>query len=213
MRRSSCCLALVAALGCGGAAPAGVIATLPADGSMGANVAWPLRITFSGAMRAEPVVISATPELALQVAAWNDARDAVSFTPTAHLQYLTRYEVWGSGTDLAGHSVPFAFWFVTRPDRDAPAVLATQPGVGAVGVPTDTEIVVTFSEPMQPPATFSIYPEIPCRFSSSADGFRWACSPLQALPALTRFVVAVDSRAKDLAGNELVAYAFAFTTG
>ncbi len=61
-------------------------------------------------------------------------------------------------------------------------------------------------------AGFSVYPDIPCAFLADETASVFSCTP-GALPAHTRFVVALDSQRMDARGNHLAAHAFSFSTG
>ncbi|HEU5217075.1 MAG TPA: Ig-like domain-containing protein [Gemmatimonadales bacterium] len=206
--------AAAASLACG-QAPGVVLSTLPADGETAAVPSWPWRVTFSAPMAPDSLRWSSSPEVEMLPASWDDAQETVTLAPAAPLPYSSVFDVAGSASDRAGNTASFHFSFVTREDRDVPWVMNTSPANRAAGVPTDTTITVRFSEPMAPATErgFSFYPAIPCPFTASPDGAEWSCRPLVPLKSFSRYVLAIDSQATDLASNPLMAWALTFTTG
>jgi len=106
--------------------------------------------------------------------------------------------------------------FACKRDATRPTVLSTLPANGATGVPTNTQVRLTFSEAMDTAsvrAAFSIEP-------ATADRFDWASESLlywkpdTLLSVQTGYTFSVDTAATDLAGNQLLPSGpFHFFTG
>ncbi len=99
-------------------------------------------------------------------------------------------------------------------DTRPPSVLSTAP----VGANTNTTpaIIITFSEPMDRNSVqqaFSMTPAINGAFSWSSDSRVMTFTPARELQAGTTYFVVIDTRAKDLAGNQMLnASTFSFST-
>ncbi len=92
------------------------------------------------------------------------------FTPDSPLSHQTAYagQISGAVADLSGNAMaaPFGWGFTTAIDLTPPAVLSILPENGATGIPpTTTEVLVTFSKPIDPATvstdTFAITHEGP----------------------------------------------------
>jgi hypothetical protein len=121
----------------------------------------------------------------------------------------------------AGPVELIAFFGSTTPtDPEAPQVVSTSPGAGATGVRRNTDLIATFSEPMDPAnitgSTFKLtkvnvdgtttqITNAPVKLSP--DGLRATLDPFGTSTALlaqnTKYKAVVTIGAKDLAGNAL----------
>ncbi|MCI0344506.1 MAG: Ig-like domain-containing protein, partial [Chloroflexi bacterium] len=155
-------------------------------------------------------------------AAAGGARSAV-FVPAAPLPPDTRYRVEATTgvTDLAGNALVFySAEFATGPtaDDEPPQVVAVSPPDGSAGVPVNTQVAVTISEPVQ---TASLGPQaIVVRtggvaaagtLAVSADRRRLVFTPAAPLAPATAYAVAIGGLA-DRSGNPVPDVASAFTT-
>ena len=107
-------------------------------------------------------------------------------------------------------------------DMVAPAVTATQPAAGAVGVAIGAPISATFTEPVDPAtvtaANFSLAPEgrgaIASTTNLDATGRTASLVPEVALDFATRYEARLTVAVTDTAGNPLlVEHRWSFTTG
>lgn len=147
-----------------------------------------------------------------------------TFTPAAPLLYETAYDVnLSTGImDLEGNpldeSVVWSFATQPVPDTLPPEVIATDPPAGATDVSIDSQILITFSEPMDP-ATVT-QSTIHLSTSGGSVSGTVACNGTNAIftPSAPLFfdydyTVTVTTGAMDLAGNALSAeYSFSFMT-
>jgi len=101
-------------------------------------------------------------------------------------------------------------------DSTPPGVVSTYPASGATAVPTNTQVRVTFSEPMDTAsaeAAFSITPAVTGTFEWASDSVMY-WKPDTELSRQTSYAFAVDTTATDAAGNRLEpAGPFQFNTG
>ena len=131
---------------------------------------------------------------------------SVTFTPSEPLAIATGYElIVGPGIrDIAGNEMtelPGAFGFETV---GRPAVAATEPSDGAVDVPLDEPIVLTFSALMD---TASVEAELALRPTFPHE-LRWSERELEIVPNEplrpdTDYVITIGEDAADVAGVSL----------
>ena len=102
-------------------------------------------------------------------------------------------------------------------DTTPPTVVSTYPGSGATGVPTNTQIRVTYSEPMDTAsaeAAFHMAPAVTGTFEWVGDNAVMYWKPDTLLSVQTAYTFNVDTTATDVAGNRLErAGPFQFNTG
>jgi len=89
-------------------------------------------------------------------------------------------------------------------DSTPPVVVSTYPAAGATGVPTNTQVRVTFSEPMDTGSVAAAFHITP----AAAGAFAWAGAdmfwqPDTWLDLNNRYTFVVDTTATDLVGNRL----------
>ncbi len=220
-------LATAAAGGLDTAGPQ-VVAVAPGDGATGVGTAEPVVLTFDEPL--DPLSVGAAA-LAVEVDGFAAplagssavAGAVVTFTPAAPLpggaRILVRVAA-GEVADFAGNGgAAFASAFETVPGADAvgPRLLLVTPADGAAGIGPDAEVVLTFSESLDP-ATLDgdhldllvdgerLFAEI----SRSADHATVVlAAPLP--PASLVTVVATDGL-RDLAGNRLAGFRSSFRT-
>jgi uncharacterized protein YpmS len=144
------------------------------------------------------------------------------YTPDAPLSKDTLYTVTIStdAKDMAGNKLTtqYTFKFKTTKTGDTtpPKVMTTEPENDAKDVPTTVTISITFSEPMDKPATnsaFTINPSAPGNYNWSATGEILNYDPTDFLQTSTKYTIVINTNACDLAGNKLQnEYTFSFTT-
>jgi len=147
------------------------------------------------------------------------------FTPDHALDHNTEYTATVSAavTDLAGNAMgaDYVWSFTTGafPDVTAPMVSATIPASGATLVVTNTPILVTFSEAMDPTTITAANITVrqgntPVAGTVAYTGVTAVFTPAQALAQDTAYTVTVSAAVTDLAGNGMAAdHVWTFTTG
>jgi hypothetical protein len=147
------------------------------------------------------------------------------FTATVDLTASHNYTatITTGAKDLAGNALAadYVWSFDTGilTDGTAPMVTATINADGATGVPVNTKVGATFSEPMDPatiiPANFTFMQgatNIPGTLVYT--GVNLVFTPTSPLAAGTLYTATITTGAKDLAGNAMAAnYVWSWTTG
>ena len=165
------------------------------------------------------------------------ASRVATFSPTANLPINTTCTatITTAAKDTTGRALATAFvWtFTTAATADAtrPRVTLTVPADGALGVATNTQIIATFNEGMDPATisgtTFALTGPGATAVTGAvtyAVGARTATfTPTATLPISTLFTATITSGATDLAGNALAGnqaalpaasnFVWTFTTG
>jgi hypothetical protein len=147
-----------------------------------------------------------------------------TFTPSAPLLYETAYDVTLTtgikdieGTPL-DEAVTWSFTTEPVPDTLPPEVIATDPPAGATDVAVNSQILITFSERMDPYSINASTINLSTAGGTvpgavACNGMNATFTPSAILPFDREFTVTVSTGATDLAGNALPAeYAFTFTT-
>src|SRR6266542_3227026 len=213
--------------------PPTVVSTSPAAGSTTSATGGPITMTFSEPM--DPTTINATT-VTLRVTAtsalvtgtvsYTAATNTASFTPSAPLVNNTQYTatVTTGAKDLAGNALTSNFSFSFTVDTTPPTVVSpTSPADGAISVPRNTTVSVTFSESMDASTitatTFTLKTTVGAIAVTGVVTYNPATrvatfTPSAALAALTQYTATITTGAKDLAGNALASnFTFSFTTG
>lgn len=213
--------------------PPTVIATTPASNAVNVPTNTQIVATFSEAMNpltittgtvrlACPAGVSVTGTVSYQSPA-----NTATFTPTTVLPANTTCTgtVTTGTQDTAGNALAadFVWTFTTAAAADTipPTVIATNPASNAVNVPTNTLVVATFSEAMNPLTITAATVRLACPVGVSVTGTVTYQSPANtatftpttALPANTTCTGTVTTGARDVAGNALVTdFVWTFTT-
>jgi parallel beta-helix repeat protein len=184
--------------------------TTPEDGDVNISVTPLISITFSNKMNrtATELAISISGGLSLINFTWNNGDLTVSFEPSDPLGSSTEYTITISLTAkdvLENHlEEPYQYSFTTK-DVVPPYITFTSPFHYSVDVALNTDIIVTFSEPMNiTTATFSCSPD-PGGWSGS-----WSNMNSQVtfthddFGSLTTYTFEITG-GKDIGGNDLIA--------
>jgi hypothetical protein len=149
-------------------------------------------------------------------------RRSATFTPDENLDHETEYTVTldAGVTDRAGNPIPvFTSTFTTEdPDLTPPEVTSISPFDAAVDVAVGSDVVVTFSEPVDPGTvttdSFGVANGGPVAGSVSVagDALSATFAPDTDLAFSTGYSVAVGAAVTDTSGNPLVPFAASFTT-
>lgn len=205
-----------------------VTATSPTDTSTNVSVSATLSVTFSEPI--DPATMSAATftlsdgktSIAGAVSAQGTA---ATFKPVQALQPTTVYTATIAATvkDLAGNSLvaPYGFVFTTSGGADTtpPTVLSVSPLNNATGVATNTAIVATLSEPIDPSTVSALTVTLSqgasvVSASVQASGATITITPAAALATAKKYTVELAAAIADQSGNKLGApYTWAFTTG
>lgn len=201
--------------------PPTISSTTPADGAMNVATTTHLSVTFSKAMDIGTVSVSSTPAYDFGPPTWDAENVTATFDmPAAELAAATTYEVTIVGQDtgardLAGSST-ITFTTAAPPDSIPPTVINKSPADGATGVPINTSLSLTFSEPMNEAsveAAFSASPAVTCTFLWDSTSTLMTCDPTADLSYGTSYTVTLGTGAQDANGNALAAaHSFGFTT-
>ncbi len=200
--------------------PPTIVSTSPVDGATGVAVAAALSVTFSELMDVSSVTVSLSPEVDLGDANWSADGLTVSFQPSDELAFNETYTVTVAGSDPAGNALngssSFSFTTANPPDTTPPTVDSNSPADAATGVSSNTNLSISFSEPMDRAsveAAFSVAPAVTCSFAWSADDTLITCIPSAELATSTAHAVTLAATATDKAGNALEsAHSFSFST-
>lgn len=200
--------------------PPTIVSTSPAHAATGVAVDTALSVTFSELMDVSSVSVTVSPEVDLGDANWSEDGMTVVFQPNEELVFNQAYTLTVSGNDPAGNDLngnnSFGFTTANPPDTTPPTVASNSPADGASGVPSATNISLSFSEPMNRAsveAAFDVEPAVTCSFAWSADDTLVTCIPSAELATSTAYMVTLAATAADTAGNTLeAAHSFSFTT-
>ncbi|HEX2721939.1 MAG TPA: Ig-like domain-containing protein [Gemmatimonadaceae bacterium] len=211
--------------------PPTVSSTTPAAGASNVSPGTAVTITFNEAMDSASVVAGITMKVTSSGAAmpgtatYNRTTRVATFTPSATLAQTTGYTVTvaTSVKDVAGNSLatPFVFAFTTG-DTTLPSVTGITPLAGQTNVPTNTAIVITFSEPVDQSTvnttTLTVRNSntnaaVAGTFTFNPAGTVATFTPSGPLSNSTSYTVTVTTGVKDLASNPLTAQVVStFTT-
>ena len=205
----------------------------PANGTTGVSVTSPVTVTFNEAVN--PVTVNASSvnvqANGVTVAGSYAVSGAVvTFTPLTPLPGSATVHVYvdyyAAVEDLAGNNGQYAtasFTTAATQDTKAPTVVSVAPLNGATGIGLNGQVVVTFSESMDPTTLGSNWQNsnmallaegqrLPFNLSVSADN-RTAVLYSLNLPASTVITLSIPSAVTDLSGNALANFTSTFTTG
>ena len=207
-----------------------VSSTDPANGSLGVALNQAVVVSFSTAMNPATLTSSSftlqgpgiTPVAGVVTAAGQTA----TFTPTGGLLANTLYTgtITPAAQDTAGRPLPGSYsWTFTTgaaPDRLAPTVTSTNPANAATAVAINQQLLVTFSETMNPSSlnatsfTLTASGSVPVAGTVSYVGLTATFIPSTPLANSTRYSGTITTSARDLAGNPLASsFNWTFTTG
>ncbi len=199
--------------------PPAVSFTAPGDNATGVPTNTLLMVAFSEAMDPSTVT-SATFTVAGVSGNVTASSTTATFAPSTALAFDTLYvATLSTGVkDLAGNplAAPHSWTFTTgaAPDVMAPTVSLTAPASDATGVPTNTTLVVAFSEAMDPSTLTSATFTVGGVSGTVIAGTTTATfTPSTALAFDSAYTATISTGVKDLAGNPLAApYGWTFTT-
>lgn len=209
--------------------PPTVTATTPANNATNVTVAGlTISATFSEPVAPSTIVTTlnapfdlGTPTMTMgnRIATWS--MPSFDDGGVATFQASTAYNVTVEATDVAGNAMamPFPFTFTTAspPDTTPPTLVSILPADSSTGVPTNSSVVMTFSEAMN---TTTV--ESGLRFNGSVrtGTYTWSnqnrvvrFSPTAAWTASTAYNLSFMTAPTDVAGNAMASVSRSFTTG
>jgi hypothetical protein len=225
--------------------PKGVIPTIvrttPSGGNFNVPINTTISIQFSASMDTSKGSVQLSDEYSNEIAGtvqWSAtslSNDTLVFTPEHALRPATQYgvHVWAlsaQGVSLNGNNKGFDFHFITKPstaDTTPPVVQTVYPYKDMTGVPTTTEVLIRFSEAMNP-ASINSSPTInniilsgdgiggPSDYSVFYDFIQGFVHIKKNTPLspFSEYTVTVTPNVRDLRGNWLKEqYQWKFTTG
>lgn len=209
--------------------PPTVTATTPANAATNVTVAGlTVSATFSEPVAPSTIVTTlnapfdlGTPTMTMgnRVATWS--MPSFDDGGVATFQASTTYNVTVEATDVAGNAMampyPFSFTTASPPDTTPPTLVSILPADSATAVPTNSSVVMTFSEPMN---TATV--EAGLRFNGSVrtGTYTWSnqnrvvrFSPTATWTASTSYTASFMTAPTDVAGNPMASVSRSFTTG
>lgn len=158
---------------------------------------------------------------------WSDNGTALTFTPREPLSDSLMYtiSVSASAEDTDGNDLkePLESVFYISNDLEAPSVVSHQPvctisgGIPDPVIPADENIIITFSEAMDPDTLyrgFTISPPVQGRYIWNGTRTAVTFDPLYDLSPGTTYTVSLTSEITDMNSNPLTEqYTFSFTVG
>jgi hypothetical protein len=215
-----------------------VTSTDPTNGETNVPINQKIIATFSEAMN--PATITAAGTFTLVVTAggatvpgsvsYVAASNTATFAPTTNLLPSTQYTAkitTAAQSAAASNSLAADYtWSFTTgltADTTAPTVISTIPASGAIAVPTNQIVSVTFSEVMDS-ATITATGTFTLAVAGVGGatvngtvgyaGTTATFTPSSALTPSTQYTATISTAAEDLSGNALAAnYVWSFTTG
>jgi methionine-rich copper-binding protein CopC len=184
--------------------------SIPSNAATSIAVNGNIKLTFSEKMDTGSVTVSSDPNADLGSASWNSAGTQLNLDPPANLNASKTYTLSIEGKDVAGNNlsgsntVEFTTAAEAAPaDTTAPTVISSNPDGGDTNVSINSNIVITFSEPMNTGSiNVSLNPNVNLGGASFKSGDRVVeFNPPSNLSGGTNYTVNVSG--KDLAGNNL----------
>ena len=182
-----------------------IVSTDPPNRAINVPVTTNIVVTFSEAMTTATCLIN--PNIAL-VASWSVGNTVLTLTHVLPFATSTTYTVNCTGQDSDGNDLvpgPVANpWSFTTVGLVPPEIMGTIPPNGAVGVPLNQDIVITFSEAMD-------VVTVSCTISPPGISFTTAwtlgntvLTLSHATPFAASTTYTVNCTGKDMDGNDLI---------
>lgn len=194
--------------------PPTLVRTTPPHGSTRVPVDSTVELEFSEAMVESSLQLTSVPTVSFTLESWAPESKRAVFRPSTPLAQDQQYALTVEGKDLAGNSFTgshsFAFTTVgPAPDTTPPVLVSTSPLNRALALPRDTQIKLTFSEPMNRASVERAF-SIVSPMEAQAGTMAWNSSstvaeftPDTLLPYTSTVAWELSAAATDLAGNPL----------
>jgi len=178
--------------------------TVPVDGELNVSLAGFIEVRFSEPMNQTTLFNATVPALSM-TEAWPQP-DVLRLTPVAGFPSCTAYRVQVAADDL-NESLPLVAGPVPNPWSfmtacTSPFIVSTVPRDQDNNVPEGADVVVTFSEPMDPVISLILFP------SPTGGGDSWSLNSTRVtrttdlVPGVTYIARVVTARDRD--GNDMV---------
>ena len=202
--------------------PPAVLATTPTPGSTAVSTSAPITAFFSESINPATLtfsLINAANQLIAGNISYNDSTHTATFTPTSPLAGNTVYTATVSASDISGNAMPSPVtWSFTTGvvDITPPSISARTPASAATGVPNDSPISVTFSEPVRNDSSLTLTLKnsssqtIAASLIYDPTDNTATLTPTSPLALSTKYTVTAG--ATDLAGNVMTPASWSFTT-
>lgn len=206
-----------------------LISSLPMNAAMNVAVTATLQLDFSEPMDRESLTVVSNPPRDFGPPTWMGNSQTVRFlTPPMPFDAVTDYTLAVDAMDVAGNPLSgtgtILFTTGAAPDTTPPTVVSMSPPAGTVSVSINTNISISFSEPVKPMVTQALVvtpavPGLPCVLDTA--GVLMTCDPPMNLAGDAGYTVRLRSgadggtgRVEDLAGNVMAAdFTGQFATG
>jgi methionine-rich copper-binding protein CopC len=194
----------------------------PANNASSVAVNSNIQLVFSEKMDTASVSVTSDPNSDLGSATWDATGMQLSFNPPANLEVSSDYTLTVVGKDVAGNalaasSIKFTTASDSNPlppvDTTAPTIASSSPEDGSTNAAINSNILVTFSEAMNPGSvTVSLNPSVNLGAPSfKSENSAVEFNPPADLSGNTSYTVTVTG--KDVAGNALTgSSSFTFKT-
>ena len=215
--------------------PPQVSSVQPANLAVGVPTNTTVRVTFNEPMDVTTITNvnillrnTLTTALVPATVTYDAPTRVATLTPTGPLSNLTGYTVNvltavkdASGNQLAAQFIS-SFTTAPAPDNTAPTIVSRTPSNGATSQPINTNVTVTFSEPMDPASintsTITLTPTsggsaVAATVTYNAGTNTATLDPTVDLAYNTSYTITVTTGVEDVAGNNLAAQSTStFTT-
>ena len=191
-----------------GAAPY-IVSTVPSTGQTNVPLNQDIIVTFSEPMNTGTTSCAVNPSTPAMTPTWSVGNTVLTLSHAAQFLPLTLYTVTCTGEDLTGNPltagpVPNPWTFTTAPFVP-PQITITDPINGAIDVPLATDIVVTFSEPMNTVTVSCTLSPPGITLSSSWTLGNTVLTLSHTTPFAVSTTYTVTCSGKDMDGNDIVA--------
>jgi methionine-rich copper-binding protein CopC len=200
--------------------PPTLTSSAPANNAVNVQVNSNIKLVFNEKMDTASVTVIGDPSSDLGNPSWNATGTELNLKPPANLEPSTAYTLSIEGKDATGNALggTKTVQFTTAaniapPDTNAPTIVSSSPENGNAGAAINSNILVTFSEPMNPGSiTVSLNPSVNLGAPTfKSDNAAIEFDPPADLSGNTDYTVNVTG--KDVAGNALTgSSSFTFKT-
>ncbi len=185
-----------------------IIATSPLNGSLDIGLAQNVIVTFSEAMNTSSLSYSCFPDSGGWSISWSSGDTVATFSHIAFSDSTTHQFLIANVKDVAGNNLASGCapnpWTFTTVDATSPTIIAASPSNASIDIALSADVVVTFSEEMNPATVASLCTPDPGGWSASWNVQNTiATYSHNAFEELTDYTFQIMS-GKDIAGNDLV---------
>lgn len=205
--------------------PPFVVSVTPLKDSV--NVDEKITVVVQFSERMEPAVTEKAFSLVSEGASvdgyftWSDDGRLMTFTPEYPLKKGRIYyiKITENAEDKKGNNLENEIYqaFTVGSETVKPYVVSTYPAYGTIGIPKESDVVITFSEPVDKSSVLdsvSFSPSFQYQLIMENNNTTARFDPVSTLEYGTTYNIDVGAEIKDLEGNKLLEpYQFMFTVG